>query len=93
MPFILSILLVYLFSFQVQDKPDRTWTNHLEEELINTIAQNDLSRGVYSNVVTKLRMKGIPAGFVFRTFSDPGIRIESEVENRFNHPLEKLPYD
>ena len=88
----LSALLLFFANNNVQEEEARIWTSLMEKELVNSIARNDLSRGIYAEVVSRLRQDGIPADFIFRTFSHPDIQIESEVEIRFNHPNEYLPY-
>ena len=91
--YLLTVLLICFPFRQLTEETVRTWSSSMEEELVQSIAQNDLSGDVYTDVVSKLRMRGIPADFIYKTFSNSGIRIESEVENRFNHPKEDLPYN
>lgn len=69
------------------------WTGDLEVRMVEAIAQNDLAREVYSEVIGRLREHGIPPEFVEETISDPAIKIEKEVVSRFDHPYEKLSYE
>ncbi|MFQ6616748.1 MAG: lytic murein transglycosylase [Fidelibacterota bacterium] len=69
------------------------WTGDTEVRMVDRIAQNDLAREVYREIIARLREDGVPPDFVEKTISSPAIKIEDEVISRFNHPFERLSYD
>lgn len=69
------------------------WTTFVKKSLVEKIAQNDLAKEIYSEVVEKLQIEGIPAKYVSQIFSHLDIQIDDEIEFRWNHPKEQLPYE
>ena len=87
------VLLLLLTVTECQEIYFGEWSGPAEQRLVETIAENDLSRRIYAEVVSQLRQNDVPAEFVYQTFSYPDIQIENEVVDRINNPMENLPYD
>lgn len=60
--------------------------------MVTLIAKNEQARKIYSRVIQRLRRSGVPAAYAWQVFSNPGIRIEPKISDRFLKPAEKMDY-
>ncbi len=86
-----SLFHLTAFCF-AQEGHYQQWSTLVEKELVDLIAENDLSRRIYGEVVTFLRDNNVAPDFVYRTFSHPDVFLEEEVVRRFAHPAENISY-
>ncbi|MDP6593334.1 MAG: lytic murein transglycosylase [Candidatus Marinimicrobia bacterium] len=87
-----SIILLTSLSL-AQDGHYQEWSTPVERELVELVAENDLSRRIYGEVVASLRDNDVAPDFVYRTFTHPDIFLEDEVVRRFTHPAETYTYE
>jgi len=69
-----------------------TWSDQVEKEMVTLIAKNGAGRKVYSNVVKRLRRSGVPATYAWQVFTNPGIKIDEKISERFAKPAERMDY-
>lgn len=95
---ILPILLLLTTTMVFADRDSKhgtapaTWSNQVEKDMVDLIAKNDQARHVYTRVVNRLRRSGVPATYAWQVFSNPGIKIEPNISERFSRPAEKMDY-
>ena len=72
--------------------PPSSWSDQIARDLVTLIAKNAQARQIYTQVIRRLRRSGVPAAYVWQVFTDPGIRIEPNIAQRFSKPAEKMDY-
>ena len=94
----ITILLLLSSLFVYADKDSKhgpapvSWSDQVEQDMVNLIAKNEQARQVYARVVSRLRRSGVPATYAWQVFSNSGIKIEPNISKRFSKPAEKMDY-
>ncbi len=95
---ILPLLLLLTISVVFADRESKhgtapaSWSNQVEKDMVSLIAKNEQARQVYARVIKRLRRSGVPATYAWQVFSNPGIKIEPNISERFSRPAEKMDY-
>ncbi len=69
------------------------WSDQVEKDMVTLVAKNEQARQVYARVIKRLRRSGVPATYAWQVFSDPAIKVDPKIVQRFDKPAEKLDYD
>jgi len=69
-----------------------SWSDQVEKDLISLIAKNEDARKVYSRVVKRLRRSGVPATYAWQVLTNPGIKIDTSIAEKFSRPAERMDY-
>ena len=98
LPIRLTLLLLLTISVVLADRESKhgsapaSWSDQVEKDMVKLIAKNEQARQVYARVVKRLRRSGVPATYAWNVFSNPGIKIEPNISDRFSKPAEKMDY-
>jgi len=69
-----------------------TWSDQVEQDLVNLVAKNEQAHQVYARVVRRLRRSGFPAVYVHGVFSHPEVMLDDNVVQRLTKPAESMDY-
>ena len=94
----LTLLLLFAGLFVYADRDSKhgpapaSWSDQVEKDMVSMISKNEQARQVYSRVIKRLRRSGVPASYAWQVFSNPGIKIDPKIAERFAKPAERMDY-